>query len=339
MRTSAITTLAKDRHTRADNGAKEGEKMVSEITVILTSKEGYGRRMPPAAFGAFVEGLGPVTRQSVQMAFQRRSSSAGRPPRWLDRAADVRFVGHEARNGGDTVLTFEAPRLEEAAEELYLQGELWPERPQGTDTAFDLFADVLEAVSSNDRDSRWLDTPLLRSIARFGRYFDTAFTSALFRPPRFAKQPVELNAEVATTAKSMRESAPPPRRIRIAGWLDMVRLSTQTFGVKLDDGTSIDGVLATGDVRALASLLSQEVVVQGRVVYRPSGRPLRIDAESVRQATGEAALWRALPESGPRLPQELRRPQTPKTGIGAIIGNWPGDESDEEVGEALERVS
>lgn len=43
-------------------------------------------------------------------------------------------------------------------------------------------------------------------------------------------------------------------------------------------------------------------------------------------ATGEAAV-KAATSPG----DEFRQPQTPDTGIGAIIGKWPGDETDEEI--------
>ena len=35
----------------------------------------------------------------------------------------------------------------------------------------------------------------------------------------------------------------------------------------------------------------------------------------------------------------LDQPQTPTTGINAIIGRWPGDESEEEILAALEKLS
>ena len=35
----------------------------------------------------------------------------------------------------------------------------------------------------------------------------------------------------------------------------------------------------------------------------------------------------------------LYRPQTPSSGINAIIGRWPGDESEEEILAALEKLS
>ena len=41
--------------------------------------------------------------------------------------------------------------------------------------------------------------------------------------------------------------------------------------------------------------------------------------------------------SSSRLAQSaLHQPQTPETGLGAIIGKWPGDETDEEIAEALQ---
>ncbi len=36
---------------------------------------------------------------------------------------------------------------------------------------------------------------------------------------------------------------------------------------------------------------------------------------------------------------EFRKPQGPKSGLAAIIGKWPGDETDEEVDAALRELS
>ena len=38
-------------------------------------------------------------------------------------------------------------------------------------------------------------------------------------------------------------------------------------------------------------------------------------------------------------PQDFRVPQGPQSGLNAIIGKWPGDESDDEIAKALERLS
>ena len=40
-----------------------------------------------------------------------------------------------------------------------------------------------------------------------------------------------------------------------------------------------------------------------------------------------------------RISYAMQVKQTPTTGLGGIIGKWPGDESDEEIQKALEELS
>ena len=312
-----------------------------QTTITLKSTKAYGQRLPPGIFGAFLENLGPVSRQSVRMAFQRRSVSPGRVPGWLSAASDVRFVGHDAADDGDTVLMFEAPPLGEAAEELYRQQELWPQRPASDDTALDLLADVVTAVAAEDRDSDRFDAPLLRALGAFSRSLNGEFTAAAIHAPRVRETPAVLDSRLVQAARSLGADAPRPRRIRIVGRLDMIRASTQTFALKLEDGTELNGILSAGGMGALASLFEEQVLVRGNLVYKPSGRPLRVDAETVEGRTGEPGLWSRLPVPGLARPTvaTLRRPQGRNTGVAAVIGQWPGDETEEEVAEALERVS
>jgi hypothetical protein len=57
---------------------------------------------------------------------------------------------------------------------------------------------------------------------------------------------------------------------------------------------------------------------------------------SIQEVTeAPAGVWRGTPDEL----QSLRQPQGPRSGINAIIGRWPGDESDEEAARALEELS
>src|SRR5208337_793147 len=83
--------------------------------------------------------------------------------------------------------------------------------------------------------------------------------------------------------------------------------------------------------------LVRSVVVSGLAVFRPSGKVLRIEADTISLASdSDLKIWSAEPEPlGARLDaKELHRPQCPRSGISAIFGRWPGDETDEEF-EAL----
>jgi len=123
--------------------------------------------------------------------------------------------------------------------------------------------------------------------------------------------------------------------------LDMIRASTQGFALQLDDGSEIAGIYEKGEIVDLQPLFRQRVVVNGILVYRPSGRPLRVDATYVGLAQSESSFWSRLPAPvHERLEiHRLRQPQTKNTGVGAIIGRWPSDESDEEVAEKLTMLS
>jgi len=89
------------------------------------------------------------------------------------------------------------------------------------------------------------------------------------------------------------------------------------------------------------TLFRERVSVNGTLVYRPSSRPLCIDATLVRLAESESSLWSRFPAP----PHErldvyrLRQPQSKRTGVGAVIGQWPSDESDEEITEKLTTLS
>lgn len=142
-------------------------------------------------------------------------------------------------------------------------------------------------------------------------------------------------------ARTLYTNTPRPQRVRIVGKLDMLRASTQSFGLLLDDGQEIRGVLAEGDIRQITPHLEKRVLVLGKAVYRPSGRLLRVDAEEIALATEAGPFFSAIPKPV-RQKFDLRdtlRDQQHKPGITAIVGKWPGDETDGEIEQALRELS
>jgi uncharacterized protein with NRDE domain len=67
---------------------------------------------------------------------------------------------------------------------------------------------------------------------------------------------------------------------------------------------------------------------------------LRIDADEILPA-GERDQFFATPPKPKRSRYDLRevlREQQHKKGVGAIFGKWPGDESDEQIAEAMREI-
>jgi hypothetical protein len=308
--------------------------------IVLASDQNFGGKLPPLEIGLLLAQIAGAVRSAISMALRNRSAIRGRPPAWLDRAADIRFVDHQGDR--ETVLFFDAPRLGDAAQELYQQGEFWPTRPDASDTGFDLLGDVLSAVKAEDADSDLFDVSLLNRLLRFRRVFERSFCQAEIESRRYgAAQRAQLSPPVLQTAQRMCANTPPPRRVRLVGTLDMVRASTQTFGLKIEAGEEVRGVLLEGSIEELAGFLNRSVLVLGKAIYRVSGRVLRIDSEEFRAPTEHDEFFSQLPSPPAARPdiKSILREQPHKKGIRAIIGKWPGDECDEEIEQVLQELS
>jgi hypothetical protein len=281
-------------------------------------------------------------RQAILMGFVGRSRLPGRPPSWLVSASDIRFVGFDGASDGDTVLHFEAPPLGEAAEEMYRQMEWWSTKPPADDTGFDLLADIIGDVADQRADSDRFDSPLLRRIGGFEKVLDRTYDRIILAGHRINEErPAVVDAATVASARRLDIETPLPQRVRVVGTLDMIRMSGQGFELILGDGTRARGVLIEGDMAALRPMFGHRVLVQGKAVYRPSGRLLRIDAGLVEPNSGESSLWSILPPPRKRKidTRQLLKPQGPASGVSAFLGTWPGDETDEEWEEIVEGIS
>lgn len=312
--------------------------------VILHNTEHFGRRLPPHHLGMLLAELPLAIRSSVSMAFRNRSQVKGRRPSWLDRAADIRFVDHQGN--GKSVLYFEAPRLGEAAAEVYAQQSLFPEaddRPDKNDTAFDIFGDVLADVQQKNADSTHYDPSLLHRITHFKRVFSNGPIREIdFTSRRFPKNAsARFTPDIVESANLLLARTPTPQRVRIVGQLDGLVASTQRFSVFLDSGEKVIGVFADDQIDVMQQLWRSRVLVLGTAVYRASGRLLRIDAEVVKPGQNEPKVFSRMP-TPPNAKidtTKLHKPQGPRSGMAAISGQWPGDETDEQIEQALEKLS
>jgi hypothetical protein len=307
--------------------------------LTLKSEKHYRQRVPAELCGNVLRAVPSMASASIRMAMEGRSSARGRKPRWLERASDVRFV--DLQGNDDPVLYFEAPTLGEAAEEVYRQEEIWPTRPEPNQTGFDLFAQVIQELTRQNTNSDRFDYSLLRQISRFGNTVGKNLDELTISGEDLTDIEATVNRQVVDSAGALADTTPTPQRVRIAGQLDMVRASTHSFEIKLEDGRPIHGWTSAEVFDRLQGMLREQVVVLGRAVYRPSGDLLRVDADEIQPASGDVSMWSHIPQpSGKRLTRsELRKTQGPRSGVSAILGQWPGDETDEEIEQALEEIS
>jgi len=272
------------------------------------------------------------------MAVEGSSVAIGRTPGWLAVASDIRFVDY-GRDGDDTLIQLDLPTLGIAAPELYDQSELWATKPAAECTAVDVFAEVVREVDREDRDSVRYDRHLLRKLSSIRRIFSNHLHGvALPHGSNGAARVHLLTEDTTAIAGRLADSTPQPQEVRVAGQLDMIRRSTRSFGLLLDDCTEVYGVLENADeVDQMREFFGKRVLVLGRAIYRPSGSLLRIDAHAIEHGEGQPSIFSRVPPSISR-----RIAQTRKVGAGqgwdslsAYFGGWPGDETDEQWSEMM----
>lgn len=153
---------------------------------------------------------------------------------------------------------------------------------------------------------------------------------------------LETGCEAVTrNTTDLVDKSPKSRRVRVAGKLEMIAHSSRTFLLVTDSGQGLEGLAGETGQDKLAELWGKKVVVSGRAVYGPSGSVVRIEADSIQEAVGEVSVWSREPAP---LEAEidvaaLHKPQGPGTGVNAIFGKWPGNESDEQIDAALKDLS
>lgn len=310
--------------------------------IRLESDQHFGGRLPTHHLGFLLAELPGVIRGTVSMALRNRSKAPGKQPSWLKRASDLRYTGHEGN--GVTHLRFELPTLEDAATEVYEQKELFDSgRPNGKLTGLDLFMGVVRDIDAVQADSKAFDPQLLYQFGKFRRFFKSGPFSGFQILGSLPNSCGEIRVTQSTieNAVNLYGRTPTPQRVRLVGNLDGLEASTQRFSLLLDSGERVAGVYPEEISDTLQRLWRQRVLVLGTSVFRASGNVLRVEAESIDDGANVSSLFSTLPiASSSRLDKNrMRRPQGARSGMAAIMGRWPGDETEAEIEAALERMS
>lgn len=294
----------------------------------LAQTRAYALGFQKNLWGLLLEG----SQQALRLRVEGRSKAKGPAPQWLKDASQVEFKGYGNRPGE---LLFSAPALGEVMEQDDRQ-PLFP-RPYSPDqTALELLEESIADAMALRRDSEWMDEAFLDTL---GGHLKPIFKETPSLHWANGKS-MDLNPESVGRFEALRRETPPKQWCRVSGKLEVIRHSDHAFALMLADGRAIRGVADPELDPTMKKWWGEKVVIEGQAVFRPSQNLLRVEAHKIDLAEKEDAIWSALP--APLFPDlalhALQEPQGPKTGLAAIVGRWPGDESDEELLEALESL-
>ncbi len=284
---------------------------------------------PLAAVRVLIDWLADGIERAVRLRLEGRSSALGPRPRW---AAVAREIGVERLEAGSIDLALTMPSLGDllGPHPIWMQPGLFLGQPRPDQSPLDLFSEaVLDAAREND-DALTLDAPLVEHIASAQALFDMGAAEIVL--PSFDKRDmgasVKLSRVSIESVTRLAARAPDPRRVRLTAKLDMLSMSTGAFALLFDE-QMLRGILIRPKASEVLPLMGKQVVVEGNLIYRPSGTPLRLDATNVREAAGPAdATWSRIPAM-----TRARRVRA-AAGVGGfadLFDGVEGDEDDEEI--------
>jgi hypothetical protein len=309
-----------------------------EQEIVLQTNSTYGRDVPLNLSSGLFRHLEATTKPCVRMAFEGTSSSVGATPAWLERAVDVRTLGFSERDGR-TIFHLKAPMLGEAAPKLFEQDSLFPGVASATDTALDVVGKIVREVRREDLASDLYDSSLLKKFSQWKSLLGGDLKAIEFVGSREDLGPaIAIDAAVAASAQRLSDQTPAPRQIRIVGKLDMVRHSTRSFELLLENGDAVRGVLVDGTPESLQRHFGEEITILGKAIYRPSGSLLRLDASEILASTEGRGAFSTVPLPFTAALRVERKLQTPRSGVSAFFGIWPGEETDDELLAALAEI-
>ena len=280
--------------------------------------------------------LGEGVRHAALLHVEGLSAGKGTEPVWLDPVShlDVTGLGPSGPS-----IQLEAPLFTEAAPD-YFQADLPALAGAGlldvSLTALDLFLSVLTAALSSDGDQQ-VDRPMLDACVRCARSPGSAFGGVLLEGAA-GSQRAELRAEEVGRLELVRDQTPKPRAVRVVGVLDAISPERRALQLRLRDGTLFTGRAAGLDQGALQGQQGTRVAIEGMAFSRPSGRVSIVDVaySGLAREKGDELFERVPGPFGG--PLQAPVPQVERSGVAAVFGTWPGDETDEELLAQLEEV-
>ena len=306
-----------------------------EQEIVLHTTEQLGRSVPLPLSSSLLRNLQATTKPCVRMAFEGTSSSVGATPMWLERAIDVRTLGFSERNG-ETILHLSAPELGEAAPRLFEQMSLFTGVAFSSDTALGLVGNLIREIRRENLSSDLYDRSLLSKLGKWKGLLEGDLNSLDFPLSQLkGSELVKFDSTVIASAQALSDKTPAPRQVRVVGKLDMVRHSTRSFELILATGSTVRGVLVDGTTDELQKYFGNDVTILGKAIYRPSGSLLRLDATEILDTTAGRNAFSEIPLPCTILQRVDRKLQTPKSGVSAFFGTWPGEETDAELMGAL----
>ncbi len=280
---------------------------------------------------ALIDNLRQAGQRGLRLLLDGASLRRGTVPEWLEASTDFLITG---LTPGSTMLQVEAPAFSETIAPDMRQPDMWREMPGPDDSVFTVMGMCLRDTETENADSDRFDRGVLEGFSRFGRFLGRIDSLEICRQDG-KESPFNLTSESMNHVEKLLSKTPEPQTLVVSGKLEQITHKTGQFLLELPGGAQLRGrahpeFLSAEEMR---ELWGKKVSVKGPVHFKPSGAARFLEAEILKIMEPAEEVFERLPIAvqleapfagvvqAARIPVE----------ISEIWGQWPGEESIEEL--------
>lgn len=276
--------------------------------------------------------------RELRLLVEGSSVKTGRPPVWLEKAADFTLVGIRE---GSTVLDLEATVLEEVLGDKVRQEDMWVPAPASDDTAISLVARSARDATTENMESDYYDAGVLSSLLDLRQFFRSHAKGLEVASDDKPADAFYLDSEGLEKAEKVRVRLPEPAAFVVSGKLDLIEHSRRRFHVLLPDGQRLPGQIDERELshEELRTFWGRNVTLKGMVHFKPSGKIKLLEAQQIREKGPGEEIFARVPvvQTEAAFVAAYTQASEGRNWLSEVWGKWPGDESVEEVLEELKR--
>lgn len=276
--------------------------------------------------------------RALRLAIEGQSIKKGPAPTWLSKAADFILTGMKE---GSTTLIVDAATLGEVAHDQISQMDFWHMPPKTNDTALTILSQALHDAGSEVMESERYDSGILETLLDFKQLLRHNGVRIKLTAEKRPQENFVLDKATLNSIQKLKQATPLPHAVLVSGLLDAIEHSKRRFQLTLKNGETVRGQIDEKAVslEQMRKFWGQKVTIQGVLHYKASGKPRFLEAQVIDAAQpGDGVLEMIkAPQSPAQVWAQVKSEIAGRDLVAEIAGKWPGDESIEEILEALEQ--
>jgi hypothetical protein len=271
-----------------------------------------------------------IAKGSLQIRLNGISTEKGRKSDTINNAAKIFLSDIKS---GSTVLELECEpfgkTLEGYQPELFNNTAI-SDLPKQTPVAL-VIESFREALNQKE-EYDFLDKPLLKKLKSFQRAFSSS-KELITISNRGSIPEIELRKDDFKKINILEERFPEPKDIIINGIVDELKYSKSRVAINTKEGI-VNAVFSDDfDTDEIARYWGKNLTIRGRSHYQPSGKLSFVFIEQIFEPTQNDTYFSKRPSKETVEQQIIKQHKNfkHKNHLSEIIGEWPGNETIEEI--------